>query len=209
MDIPVSAGNYTLELTDDYGYHVSKRVEVKALQPVTAGFIFYSGRRDIIPGVEVFFDDISSNASHVEWDFGDGSVLLDDLSPAHLYDYTGDFDVTLRAWNADCEDEHAVTVTVIPASGSAKSTGVSGASSSDRLFIFPKEEIIYVEFHFEKSTKADFFLYDVTGKLIYSDKMTTDGIQKVKAPALSNAIYFVKVVTPEKTFSGKVLLGAE
>ncbi len=48
----------------------------------------------------IVFDNCSEHASSYEWDFGDGSTSSD-FSPAHSYNQSGTYTVTLRAYNED------------------------------------------------------------------------------------------------------------
>ncbi|HXH20044.1 MAG TPA: PKD domain-containing protein, partial [Chitinophagales bacterium] len=209
IDVDVSAGKYTLALTDDYGYQLSKMIEVPAKQPVQADFSYYSYRRKFEPGLEIFFDDNSAGALYNEWNFGDGSVLQNDFSPVHIFNYPGDYEVTLRTWNNDCEGEYSSVVIINPASASSKTTGVKDDVSRDEMLIYASREAIFVYFNFKENVKAAFYLYDVTGSLMLSAEMMTEGMQKVSIPQLPEAIYFAKVVTPAKTFSSRVLPGFE
>jgi len=51
-------------------------------------------------GVPVQFDNLSTNASSYEWDFGNGDVFSD-ISPTVTFSSAGDVTVTLRAFTED------------------------------------------------------------------------------------------------------------
>ncbi len=51
-------------------------------------------------GIPVMFDNLSTNASRYEWDFGDGQVF-EDISPSVTFSSAGDVTVTLRAYTED------------------------------------------------------------------------------------------------------------
>lgn len=79
----------------------------------------------------------------------------------------------------------------------------------DQLFIYGNAESVFAVFRFSQKIKAGIFLYDISGRQLYSQESMTDGVQKICAPALSRTLYFVKVVTKQKTFSRKVFLGEQ
>jgi len=218
VNIAVPAGFYSLDLTDDYGYSVLKNVEVHVKQQVDANLRIIHSRKYIRPGDEVFFSDESTGADSNEWDFGDGFVLSNIPQPSHTYLYSGVYDVTLRTWNDDCEDlvENSVSVGMPPVirffpffSSNFKSADLTEVNEADELYIYGSAEFVFVEFKFKEKTNAQLHLYDITGKQLHSEKIVTYGIQKISVDGLSSAVYFVKVVTPEKTFSNKVLLEAK
>jgi len=51
-------------------------------------------------GIPVMFDNLSTNASRYEWDFGDGQVV-EDISPEVTFTSAGNVTVTLRAYTED------------------------------------------------------------------------------------------------------------
>ncbi len=210
-DITVPAGFYSLVLTDAYGYHVLRNIEVRAKQPVDANMRVVYSRKLIQPGDDVVFIDESLGADYNEWDFGDGYLISDVVQPSHSYSYPGVFDVKLRSWNDDCEASVEKQVSVGASimrflQGNFKSSGLN--EETDDLRIYGSDESIMIEFWFREKTDAQLYLYDVAGKLLRSQTLVTDDIQKVSVPGLAGAVYFVKVVTSKKTFSSKVLLGA-
>ena len=48
-------------------------------------------------GLDVFFDNYSTNTGSVEWDLGDG-YFSTDFNVTHYYEYPGFYDVTLKAY---------------------------------------------------------------------------------------------------------------
>jgi hypothetical protein len=215
VEVAAPAGFYSLRLTDDYGYSVFKNVEVKSKQQAEAAFTVIRSRKFIESGDEIFFNDASLNVSHNEWDFGDGSLLSDVQRPSHTYSYPGVYDITLRAWNDECEDAIVKHVSVgMPAvihfiPGNLKSDEIYKADEADEVFIYGNEESIFVKFSFKEKADALLYLYDITGRQLHTEKVVTDGMQKITKAGLPGAVYFVKVVVKDRIYSGKVLLGVK
>lgn len=63
-------------------------------------------------GVEVMFDNLTTNADHYEWSFSDGQTS-DAISPSITFDEPGDIDVILRAFTKDGQvDTVGRTITI-------------------------------------------------------------------------------------------------
>jgi hypothetical protein len=60
---------------------------------------FYANKVTAEIGEEIYFTNGSYNATHFEWDFGDGT-WSDAFNPAHSYSGTGVFTVVLSAYSA-------------------------------------------------------------------------------------------------------------
>lgn len=62
----------------------------------------------------VAFNDLNTNATQWNWDFGDGNSS-NVSNPAHSYSASGQYTVTLEASNAECRRTFTRTLTVSPA----------------------------------------------------------------------------------------------
>lgn len=70
--------------------------------PFNYGFRFTATNigGNFCPPVLVSFENISTNFTQIEWDFGDGHFLKNVFSPSHIYEKAGKYIVTLTASNA-------------------------------------------------------------------------------------------------------------
>lgn len=97
-------GNYTvvLEVANADGDVFETRPDYITVTPLTPPVVDFSA--DITSGkapLVVHFTDISTNAPTAwEWSFGDGYVSTEQ-NPAHQYDVSGNYSVSLNATNAD------------------------------------------------------------------------------------------------------------
>ncbi len=78
--------------------------------PVHASFTTSS--TEVNRGDSIFFYNRSENASHYQWDLGDGttSALKD---PSHVYNVAGSYQVTLISFGSDDSDTASLTINVI------------------------------------------------------------------------------------------------
>ncbi len=68
----------------------------------------------ICAGEVVYFtDSISANANTWLWDFGDGGLLANTPNPAHTYEQSGVFNVTLTGSNPFCPDQVRDTIITV------------------------------------------------------------------------------------------------
>ncbi len=212
LDVP--AGEYALTFSDSYGYTFTRNVEVGLQQEVISDFNFYQRLRNPVIGSIIYFDDNSTGSVFNEWSFGDGVTTLNESHPTHQYASVGIFNITLRAWNDDCESIQTKTITIggLPVRdtqpGTAKSTGVANNEVESLMIYADDGENIFIAFPNAQLETATVYLHDVTGKLLHVSQVPAFDVQQVKVPSLPQAIYFVRVVTAEKTFAEKVLLGA-
>lgn len=70
--------------------------------------------QDCQPGIPYLFNNQSTGASGVLWDFGDGTTT-NTGNPVHTYNSFGNYDVCLVATNAQgCSDTTCITITIEP-----------------------------------------------------------------------------------------------
>ena len=63
----------------------------------------------------ISFANISSMSNHYSWNFGDGSVLSEEISPIHAYATSGTYTVTLKAFGIAGDESNSVftkTITI-------------------------------------------------------------------------------------------------
>lgn len=98
-----SVGNYDVSLivtngcgNKDTAFTVMEIFVDTSIIPV-ADFNFWPD--SVCPGSKVYFEDYSSNADNVKWNFGDGTTSTE-LNPTHTYNIAGNYTVTLTAYSA-------------------------------------------------------------------------------------------------------------
>ena len=125
-----SPGTYTISVT----YHTSGGCSITRQKTITIGAkptaSFPTTPDTVCPNGAITFVNNSSGATSYRWYFGDTdtSILA---NPTHIYPITGQYTVTLVAFNGTCSDTFAVSnrVTVQPATASF----IPSFSCSNRL----------------------------------------------------------------------------
>jgi PKD repeat protein len=64
---------------------------------------------------DVQFTNLSTNATDLQWNFGDGSSNVSDANPEHVFTSTGLFNVVLTASNGNGSDSKTTTINVLKA----------------------------------------------------------------------------------------------
>ena len=111
-----NAGSYNVVLTAINGSDSSSTsqtitVNAPSSNPPTASFD--TNETEGSAPFTVQFNDTSSDADSLSWDFGDGETSTDQ-NPVHTYDSTGTYNVILTATNTDGDDTANTTITVHP-----------------------------------------------------------------------------------------------
>ena len=92
-------------------------IEVKVKCPVVAAFV--SSGNDIIPGSEIFFSNISQNASSYLW-LLDGMPISMNYNFSTTFSTEGTYDIQLVASNNLCSDTSSISVITV------SNTGIAG-----------------------------------------------------------------------------------
>ncbi len=207
----VAGGNYALQLTDDFGYTITKSVTVQAEQTVLAAFSVAHENQVIKQGEQLVFSDHSTGGDFNEWQFGDGTTMTNINQPQHSYLNPGVYEVVLHSWNPDCEDYYHEEILVHEKTDEEIINSVSAiqttVAENDRFVVFSENQALYIRFDFSKQTDAQIFIHDLTGRLIHRQQMVTSGIQQIDLPPLANAVYFARVITNDKALTEKVVTG--
>jgi PKD repeat protein len=159
-----------------------------------------------------FFNN-SSNASQYTWDFGDGNTA-NSYNANHTYTIPGEYLVTLHAVNPTCADSSTyrayVTVEDGLSTGAAASPTLSGVASidgSDNTIKISKDiNGVYVEFNFDKSTKATVSVTNVLGQTLTAPRAIEGITQRFYIDVnTKDQVLLITVTTAEKRVTQRLL----
>lgn len=114
------------------------------------------------------FSNMTSNASSVVWDFGDGTTSTE-LSPTHIFQLPGTYTVTLTATGCGIQDDEIITVNVTE-------LDVDELNSTDDLNIYPNpsNDILFAKMESgEKMIK----IRSLLGQIVFESKTNEEAIE--------------------------------
>lgn len=182
----VDAGNYTVTFT--YGtYTTTEVVEIIAADRVIVDAELSANELNI--GEPIYLTDLTTGATNIVWELGDGSTVSNVNSFAHSYLTEGVYNIKLSASNTECTDEKNFRVTV-----TNKTTGIANAEGLDAISMYADQQNIYLNFNsYTKDEEAKVELYNMVGQLMVpSTKVRTVGMVNLNMnDALAPGMYIV------------------
>jgi YVTN family beta-propeller protein len=193
----LSAGVYTLTLTDNNGYTVVKNIQVTGPASVNPTFV---APATATVGQNITFNNTTTGAVSYVWDMGDGTTFSGIASPQYSYDNPGQYTVTLTTINADgCSSSFSQTVTVAFANG-------IGNIETANLNIYGAGNKVYVDFSKLKGVEATIEIYNVIGQNLSTEKFGKSSIYAKEIKNLDAAYVIVKVINNGEITTKKVFM---
>ncbi|WP_372751850.1 T9SS type A sorting domain-containing protein [Labilibaculum sp.] len=185
---------------DGYASQYSNSVSVSPVDPPIADFIFEINYN------QVDFTNLSTNASSIAWDFGDG-VISSEYDPSHSYaldDASGTgYLVVLTASNDACPDSEKSQQILI-------TTGIEDVISETDLLVYPNPSRgqFYVEIS-NSDQDAILRIFNQAGKLVASRKLQ-DSFQTNRMSFdlsnLSKGMYLLSIQYSDKILRTKLII---
>ena len=69
----------------------------------------------------------------------------------------------------------------------------------------PTQKLVYFELPANIEGEGTSQVFDITGKQIFSQKLTTEALQAIDLQNFANGTYFIKVISGKETYVGKVV----
>jgi len=165
-------------------------------EPPVAGF----GYTDSM--LTVNFYDSSENATSWMWDLGVGGIAMGQ-NPTYTYDSAGTYYVCLTV-NSPCGSD------VVCDSITLTSTGIVSYDFKNGVTVFPNPNTgeFTLKIDLQKSTRLSINIYQIYGKLIYSNEITNipgNYIQQLDLSKYAKGMYYVRVLTDTGVVTKKVV----
>lgn len=148
-------------------------------------------------GEEVFFQNLSTNATTFSWDFGDPGSGASNTSteeyPTHIFAADGVYTVQLTASNASFTDTYSFVIII-------GNLAVTQNDSIDDLAVYPNPFSNQLHFNLEMNT-ADFWLADLKGQRIFEGK----DIQQQDFSSLEPGTYLLTIRKERQIKTVKVI----
>lgn len=200
ISLSVTAGNYTLTLTDNNNYTVVKTVTVSGNNATTA--TLQASAQTVEELEAVTFTATTTNATDYIWDFGDGTVISNQSSTIN-YEYIapGVYTVSVLASNGYCNATATQTVTVTK---TETTTGI-GNFTDNSLHIYSFRNRVIVDFGKEANNNTTVAIYNILGQELSNGK-ATNKIYTYDLQNMEAAYVIVKVVEGKEVTTKKVLI---
>lgn len=194
----LTAGEYLVELTDQYGYRVLKSIQINGVQHVTSDF----KPSEYASAIQqpIHFSNYSTGATDYEWNFGDGTVITGVAEPVHSYLHEGTYTVTLRAFNGDCEDIMQTTVHV-----NKLSVGINNAAEN-KLQAYSFNGTVFLNFEFAKTEDAEVTILNLLGQQIYRCEMKTEGAHQIRLQEARSQYVLLSLQTADTRITRKLFI---
>ena len=199
-----SSGSYSVTVTSQTGCDGSDFVFVNEVPLPSAGFNY------VISGNAVAFTSTSTDATTVQWAFGDGiSTTL--INPFHLYPGSGCYQVTQIASNSCGSD---TIVRFVPLGVDPAGCGVTvayGTVSSYDLSVFPNPNrgIFTLQINSLSEKSSEIIICGVDGRqLLYQNLALKIGINKIDIQVQNwpSGIYILKFRNSEISKDFKIII---
>ena len=181
-----SSGSYSVVVTDQFGCVSADTTVVNVIElPDTT----YTTSTSFLT-VE-FFSTNQNGVTYV-WDFGDGNTATG-ANVYHVYDWRGEFTVTLTAYN-DC-DTNTTVFTVLPDIIDGIE-GTDGNVSGVSIFPNPNNGVFSVELSLNTQAQVSYAIMDVQGRMIQQEnlgKMSGVNQQQVDMKGYAKGIYILRL----------------
>jgi PKD repeat protein len=198
-----SAGNsryyyfYNWQITSSSCTSARTPVTVQVVRNALAGFSFNAVSR------VVNFHNISLNSTGYLWNFGDGDTTTQS-DPVHTYASDGSYNVSLTASNYCGQDVLTQSVDVI-------ATGIESMNKESFFEVYPNpgNGVFNVKFLSADSKDILVNIFDIRGKMIYSDKISSLKKGDIISLDLSNfekGIYHLELVTKSEVKNKIIIL---
>lgn len=156
----LTAGTYTVTISDENGCTLEQEYEVTAAPTVEAFFDADSQVIDLIDGsANISFDNQSTNATSFSWDFGDGSDPSTQENPSHTYTAAGVYVVSLTASNDECEGEYQIVIQV-----QEVTTGIEETSFTEGITLVHENGNLMLNFRLMAPTQVEINGFNTLGQ---------------------------------------------
>ncbi len=199
LSLSVPAGVYTVTLTDANSYAVVKSVQVNGPNAITAAMAISAATAET--GEEITFQNNSTNAVSVEWNFGDGTTQNSALV-MHSYSSEGTYTVTLTVTNADgcsATTQQPVTITA------KEATAINETGAAD-IRLWSSSNTIYIDLSRLKNISATIEIFNLLGQKISSEQCNKATIYSRTLDVLDAGYVLVSIKSPEGIVTKKLLV---
>ncbi|WP_118952711.1 Ig-like domain-containing protein [Taibaiella helva] len=185
------SGTYTVTVTTPYNCVNTEDKHIAYLpSPRVEGFNF----------IPMFYEDLGkvkftplhpTDVATYEWNFGDGSPTVTQMTPTHVYAATGAYTVTLKVFNNCSDYSISQQIHVDLATGLA----TLGKEEAEVL-LYPNPSRDQLSISNKSAVKMqEVAVFNTLGALVYRHKADSDKQHRLSVSGMANGIYSVRILT--------------
>jgi hypothetical protein len=196
------AQEYVVTVTHPSGYSAQEYITVNGSSPINA--TINASATNVQVDEMVSLTANTTNASEYVWNFGDGNTQTGSANVVHAYDAAGVYNVTLVAANSDCNNTTQKTITV-----GNTTTGIENTNAGS-LNILGQGNHVVLEFSNLGADKANLTVFNMLGQQVdsFTGISTVNGRAELSLTNVVSGYYLVRVLTGNKVYNQKLLLGS-
>ena len=194
----LSSGDYYMVFVYD-NYTTTKQFHMNS-HAIAANI--YVSQVTAYTGENIDFHAMTQNATHFEWDFGDGTWIVGIANPTLSYYEAGTYTVTLKCTNDyGCSNDANVTVDI----DQAITSGVNDINTS-AVTVSAYGKNVRVNLNDEVSNDASMKIYNLLGQSVYNGKLLTTSTN-ISLDNQPSGYYLVSVSNGGKANTKRVYIG--
>ena len=181
----LQAGNYTVYIANSLGYTLDYAVTVNVSNAITASISVSENTVWVNDNID--FTATANGATQYTWDMGDGTVVngMDNFS--YAYEAPGTYTVVMTASNNACS---AVVSTEVEVTDIVSSV----TQLKNEMLLFAHDNTVYAVFGNGFEAKpATLNVYNTLGQIVASEKIVTEGKQKVSLNNIATGTYYARI----------------
>jgi hypothetical protein len=186
------SGTYIVTVTTPYACESTDSTHIAFLsEPRTEGFNF----------IPKFFEELGrvdfsplnpTNVTSYEWDFGDGSPLVTAMSPTHVFAASGEYNVTLKVYNACTDFSSNLQINVDLPTGTAT---INKDNFSLNIYPNPAKSELNIGNDNPDIQMEHVMIFNTVGAMVYNQIADSKKNHQLSVDSFSPGIYFVRVLT--------------
>jgi len=183
LEVSNSAGN-SLILEEDF---------ILTVEPPRADFDYMEN------GLIFSFQNLSTNATSFQWNFGDGSPVVTEENPTHEYAGNGAYTVTLIASNPSCASALSIPVDI-----NIVSIDQFLSNHQIRMYPNPVDDHLTIE-RSQPGEEFELKIFSAEGRLLYQEQLPASLYHQINWSAFPSGLYFVELREGAERAVGKVV----
>jgi hypothetical protein len=163
-------------------------LKVEILDYPASAFIFD------VDGLEIEFENLSTNATSFLWEFDDGSYSSTE-NPIHYYESQDTYNVALYAFSDYCGENNSMQTINL-----ATNLNINENDDWVRMYPNPTSSYLLLETNNLAIENIELSIINIEGQIVHFEEVEIERSTIINLPKLNKGIYFIKI-NSDKEFS--------